>query len=483
MAVSSRRNKEKMFKLYNKNTLLKGLLVVCTAVLLFPLHSSAKESETSEMKMVQHVYINDDFVGSLTDEKDLQSSLEEKVENTKAAYPDAVINADSQVTLIPEHMFKEPDRDSLVIDKVIHDLKVKADAYEITIDDEVVAYVSSKADAEEVIKSIFLQYVTEKELEQYEAGKQGKVNDTPENRVTEILLSKSLESKAAHVDPAKLIDVKEAVKLINEGTHVNAVYETKDQETLADIEDITDIEMTRLLELNPDINEETKLKAGTELQIEVPVAYLDIRVEREVIKNKDIDFKTKIIKDERLYKGEKKTEVKGKTGKQVITYKTIEMNGQSIEKTITDDRVESEPVTQVEIEGTKEVPSRGTGTFAWPADGGYISSKQGQRWGKLHKGIDIARPTTKKITAADNGVVEFAGVASGYGNMVIIDHKNGYKTTYAHLDSLAVQSGQVVPKGTKIGMMGSTGHSTGVHLHFEIYKNGALANPLNYIKQ
>ena len=472
-----------MFKLYNRCTFFKGLLVLCAVVLLFPLHSSAKEDETSEIKTVQHVYVNDDFVGSLTDDTGLRSSLEEKVENTKAAYPEAVINLDSQVTLIPEHMFKEPDRDSLVIDKVIHDLKVKADAYGIMIDDEAVAYVSSKSDAEKVIKSILLQYVTEKELEQYEVEKQGKVNDTQESRVTEILLSKSLESKAVHVDPAMLIDVKEAVELINKGTHVNAVYETKDQETLDDIEDITDIEMTRLLELNPDINEDTKLESGTELQIEVPVSFLDVRVVREVFADKKIDFETKIIKDKQLYKGEKKIDVKGKPGKQVITYKIIEMNGQSIEETVTDDRVASEPVTQVERKGTKEVPSRGTGAFAWPADGGYISSKQGQRWGKLHKGIDIARPTTKTITAADNGVVEFSGIGSGYGNMVIIDHKNGYKTTYAHLDSLAVQSGQVVPKGTKIGMMGSTGHSTGVHLHFEIHKNGALANPLNYIKQ
>ncbi|MEC2055174.1 M23 family metallopeptidase [Peribacillus psychrosaccharolyticus] len=472
-----------MFKLYNRCTLFKGFLAACAVVLLFPIHSSAKENETSEMKTVQHVYVDDDFVGSLTDDKGLQSSLEEKVEDTKAAYPDAVINADSQVTLIPEQMFEEPDRDSLVIDKVIHDLKVKADAYEIMIGDEGVAYVSSKADAEEVIKSILLQYVTEKELEQYEGKKQGEVNDTQESRVTDILLSKSVESKAVHVDPAKLIDVKEAIEVINEGTHVNAVYETKDEETLADIEDITDVEITRLLELNPDINDETKLESGTELQVEVPVSYLDIRVEREVFRNKKIAFETKIIKDEQLYEGEKKTDVKGKPGNRVITYKTIEMNGQPIEETVTDDRVASEAVTQVEREGTKEVPSRGTGTFAWPADGGYISSKQGQRWGKLHKGIDIARPVTKTITAADNGVVEFAGIGSGYGNMVIIDHKNGYKTTYAHLDSLAVHSGQVVPKGTKIGVMGSTGHSTGVHLHFEIHKNGALADPLKYINQ
>jgi len=475
-----------MLKLLNRFNLYNGLPAICAAflilsVLLFPFHSSAKENE-SDIMTVQHVYVNDDFVGSLTDETGLMTSLEDKVEDTKAVYPDAIINVDSQVTFIPEHMFKEPVN-SLVMDKVIEDLTVKADAYEIIIDGKAVAYVPTKADAEDVIKSMLLQYVTEQELDQYELDKKEDEQEKPESRVTDILLSKSLESKAVLVDPAKLIDVEEAAALINEGTFVDAAYETKDKEKLADIAAITGIEMSRLLELNPDINEDTKLDSGTELQIEVPVSYLDIRVEREVFKNKNIDFETKIIKDERLYKGEKKTDEKGQPGIQTITYQTIEMNGQSIEETVMDEQIASEPVTQVERQGTKEMPSRGTGTFSWPADGGYISSKQGQRWGKLHKGIDIARPTTRTITAADNGVVDFAGSGSGYGNMVIIDHKNGYKTTYAHLDSLAVKTGQVIPKGTKIGVMGSTGHSTGVHLHFEIHKNGALANPLNYIKQ
>ncbi|MDQ7860051.1 M23 family metallopeptidase [Peribacillus frigoritolerans] len=115
--------------------------------------------------------------------------------------------------------------------------------------------------------------------------------------------------------------------------------------------------------------------------------------------------------------------------------------------------------------------------------GGYISSKQGQRWGKLHKGIDIARPATRTITAADHGIIETAGNSGGYGNKITIDHNNGYKTVYAHLDSIDVKAGQKIEKGMKIGMMGSTGHSTGVHLHFEIYKNGSLVNPLNYISQ
>lgn len=100
----------------------------------------------------------------------------------------------------------------------------------------------------------------------------------------------------------------------------------------------------------------------------------------------------------------------------------------------------------------------------------------------MHKGIDIARPANRNILAADNGVVEFAGYDNGgYGNKIIINHNNGMKTVYAHLSSISVSVGQTVEKGKVIGIMGSTGNSTGIHLHFELYKNGALQNPLDYL--
>jgi murein DD-endopeptidase MepM/ murein hydrolase activator NlpD len=105
------------------------------------------------------------------------------------------------------------------------------------------------------------------------------------------------------------------------------------------------------------------------------------------------------------------------------------------------------------------------------------------RWGKMHKGIDIARPSNKTIKAADNGVVVFAGWSNGYGNKIIIDHQNGFQTLYGHMSSLNAKVGQTVSKGTAIGIMGATGDATGVHLHFEVYKNGSLVNPLDYIHQ
>lgn len=126
----------------------------------------------------------------------------------------------------------------------------------------------------------------------------------------------------------------------------------------------------------------------------------------------------------------------------------------------------------------------GAGTLGWPTQGGYISSHMGQRWGKMHKGIDIARTdrsTSPPIFAAESGTVETAGTMNGYGNTVIINHGNGLKTLYGHMASINVKSGQKVSKGDQLGIMGATGNSTGIHLHFEVHVNGSIQNPVGYL--
>ncbi|SKA73572.1 Murein DD-endopeptidase MepM and murein hydrolase activator NlpD, contain LysM domain [Clostridium sp. USBA 49] len=113
---------------------------------------------------------------------------------------------------------------------------------------------------------------------------------------------------------------------------------------------------------------------------------------------------------------------------------------------------------------------------------GSISSKFGERWGKFHKGIDIAASTGTNVYAFADGKVIFSGLQNSYGNLLIIDHGNGFKTYYAHNSKLLVSEGQVVEKGDHIAEVGSTGNSTGSHCHFEIRKNDSPVNPLNYIK-
>lgn len=116
----------------------------------------------------------------------------------------------------------------------------------------------------------------------------------------------------------------------------------------------------------------------------------------------------------------------------------------------------------------------------WPVSG-PITSGFGPRWGRMHEGIDIAGSSGTPIGAAATGTVISAGWSGGYGQLVVLDHGGGLSTAYAHLSSIAVTTGQTVPQGSSVGGMGTTGNSTGVHLHFEVRVNGAATNPLGYL--
>ena len=104
------------------------------------------------------------------------------------------------------------------------------------------------------------------------------------------------------------------------------------------------------------------------------------------------------------------------------------------------------------------------------------------RKGRRHTGIDIAASYGSAVKASDGGVVIWTGYEGGYGNLVKIDHGANFVSYYGHLSKYSVKVGQKVYKGQTIGTVGSSGNSTGPHLHFEIRKNGVVQNPLNYLK-
>ncbi|MDR1438536.1 MAG: M23 family metallopeptidase, partial [Clostridiales bacterium] len=125
----------------------------------------------------------------------------------------------------------------------------------------------------------------------------------------------------------------------------------------------------------------------------------------------------------------------------------------------------------------------------WPLPGySTLSSPYGTRVHpvtgkkKMHTGIDIPAPTGTDIVAAKGGTVIISGVQGGYGNAVVISHGDGLTTLYGHCSKLLVKVGQTVKQGEVIAKVGSTGVSTGPHLHFEVRKDGATAQPLNYVK-
>jgi murein DD-endopeptidase MepM/ murein hydrolase activator NlpD len=141
----------------------------------------------------------------------------------------------------------------------------------------------------------------------------------------------------------------------------------------------------------------------------------------------------------------------------------------------------SKPIIVKKIQYSATTPSnaiKGTSNFQWPA-AACIS----QFYWARHPGIDLANSKGTAVVASDSGFVEFVGWDnSGYGNMILINHGNGAITRYAHLNSFAVEAGASVKKGQLIGRVGSTGRSTGPHLHFELIVNGVHRNPVGIVK-
>lgn len=127
--------------------------------------------------------------------------------------------------------------------------------------------------------------------------------------------------------------------------------------------------------------------------------------------------------------------------------------------------------------GTGQASAAG---FVWPCDGVVVSGF-GMRWGRMHEGLDIGCANVTPNRAAASGTVIHAGWLGGYGNLVVIDHGNGLSTAYAHASSILVGVGQTVSQGETVSLVGSTGNSSGPHLHFEVRVNGQAVDPLLYL--
>jgi murein DD-endopeptidase MepM/ murein hydrolase activator NlpD len=123
---------------------------------------------------------------------------------------------------------------------------------------------------------------------------------------------------------------------------------------------------------------------------------------------------------------------------------------------------------------------RGSGGLIWPVNGQF-TSPFGQRWGRLHAGIDLAAPTGRPIRAAASGRVILAAVTGGYGLYTCIDHGDSISTCYAHQSRFGVSDGDTVREGDVIGYVGNTGHSFGAHLHFEVRIGGRPVDPMDYL--
>lgn len=196
-----------------------------------------------------------------------------------------------------------------------------------------------------------------------------------------------------------------------------------------------------------------------------------------------IPFDTTYIKDETVLSGDTYVESEGINGESRILRELNSINGTAVSSTILESDIISAPETEIIHIGTGERHS--TGTYIWPTEGtissyyGYRSLEVGSTY---HRGVDIAAALGTDVYAADGGKVIYSGEMGGYGNILEIQHDNGDITYYAHCSKLLKKVGDIVTQGELIAYMGSTGVSTGSHLHFEIRPNGeSPVDPLDIL--
>ena len=250
----------------------------------------------------------------------------------------------------------------------------------------------------------------------------------------------------------------------------------------------------QLAALNPDVDLSAP-ETITELLVARQTNYVRVKVMRTNVKRQEIPYTTIEKNSSSLAKGTKKTSQEGVNGVKEVTELVTYIDGVLSYTTVISEKTVKKPVDKIVLIGTKAYTSSSSG-WTWPTRGAYsISSPYGYRSASIsgwsfHGGIDIViggkSSSGVPVVAAASGTVEKVQKSySGYGHMVLINHGNGIKTRYAHMlpGSLTVYVGQKVSKGQQIGKIGSTGNSTGPHLHFEVIVNGSKVDPQKYVKR
>jgi murein DD-endopeptidase MepM/ murein hydrolase activator NlpD len=471
-------------QLQKKYSFIKKITMGVALAATFTFGVQSASAETS-LSTVYHIYLDEEYIGTVDNKLLIDKLTNSKLEEQKAAYENLHLTVEN-IEVIPEQMFRPVFNNDETLLKLDKELEVVVDSTELIINDQPIANFNSKEDAEAALKKYKLQFVSEDVLDEIDTRKAVNLPLGPlqegQTRIVDVTFSEKVLLETKKISPDKVITVEQGINLLKKGTLEEKKYKVQELDVLGGIASKHDLSLEQLLNLNPGLEEDSLIKLGDELNVTVLKPFVKVNLKQEVSKKEVISFETEIKEDSSMPKGEQKTTQEGQNGERLVNYVIYTENGSEVKREIKDEKILIEPVKEVIVKGTKVIPSRGTGNLTWPAVGGYISSGLGQRWGKLHKGIDIARPSDRTIKAADNGSVVSAGYDGGYGNKVVINHNNGLKTVYAHLDSISVSVGQVVSQGQKIGVMGTTGHSTGVHLHFEVYDNGNLKNPNDYLK-
>ncbi len=345
------------------------------------------------------------------------------------------------------------------------------EAYGIYIDGSFVGAVANKKAVEEALEDRLLNYEVK-----------GTVRDVSYVNKIEytkgIYLRNSVKSEDDTI--AQLTSAKEKKR----------VYVAQAGDNIVTVAQKYGMDLDKLNELNPDIS--TSLKDGQMINVIQTESFLPIQYIREMDTMSFLEYETIEVETSALNVGMVATLTKGERGVKESKIEITYVDGIEASRKVISNNVTKNPVMEVIGYGTYSAmpdnpdtcffgqPLTGTGQMGWPLDGGYVSDTFISD--RNHKGLDIAAPEGTEIYAAEEGEVVSAGWNSGgYGNVVMIEHPDGYATVYGHMISVYAVEGEYVQKGQLIGFVGNTGNSFGDHCHFEVRYQGICYDPASFL--
>ncbi|MFS0725158.1 peptidoglycan DD-metalloendopeptidase family protein [Paenibacillus sp. 1P07SE] len=432
-----------------------------------------------------HLYHDGQLIGEIADPASIDELLEQRLQEAGEANPEVHMELTSgEISYIRAKGYKaEPDTNA-ALEALGSRLSTHAVGYEVKVDGKLIGIAKDEQTAKKVLRQVQDRYRIQSvepkgpQVMRLSHSQSAVDASADEREVTSVEILEEIGTSRTQVDPERVTAEEELYQRLAVGAQQPISYTVQPGDCIGCIASKFGISSQVIYQNNPWITGDT-IEAGAVLDLTVERPAITVQTVEEIKETIDIEPPVEVREHPELMAGTSKVVRPGQPGKKQVTFKLIKQNGYLMHEELIGEEVLQAPLSEVVYKGTKVINGEGSGTFAWPVQNARVTSSFGPRWGRMHNGIDLVG--NKSILSADHGVVEFVGTRSGYGKTIIVDHKNGYKTLYAHLSGYSVQQGDIVEKGDKLGDMGNTGRSTGTHLHFEIRKNDSPQNPSKYL--
>ena len=375
-----------------------------------------------------------------------------------------------------------------IYSKIVNLKSFTIKGYQFTIKDEdenIYIYVTDKDIFEQATNELIKTYVGAETYEQYLNDTQKQI-DTVGSLVENVYIENEITVKETQIPIDEVIytNASDLIQFLLYGTNpVTTTYIVQENEMISDIAFNNKISNQEFLISNPKYrNENSLIAVGTEVLIKETNPQLRVVVEMYIVEDKEADYKTVYQYDENEYIGYEEVVQEGEAGLERVSQKQKIVNGDIAFVEPVGKEILKNTVDEIIIKGDKYVPNVGDlSNWAWPSVSGWVITTD-YAWrihpitgGRdFHDALDIAgMGYNSPIYAANNGTVIIKEYRYDYGNYMVIDHNNGYYTVYAHMNKFmeGINIGSTVARGQQIGYVGSTGYSTGPHIHFEVWKD------------